>query len=467
MFLSPFLSLLIFSFPPRPCFSFLLALFFQYFDIFVTEKGLRHVFTALDYQHRNSIGGEDLWRLAFVETLEKPRGHGEGNESDVPLSAMVAGGGGGGGLSHDHKDVRRPSLLKAGSIRHPKGSLSLSGKQISGKFALALGQGLGGLMSIAVKHTGTGGSVRVHSDTHEEEGEHDSRSRSPPPPHLQEEEEEESQHAVSNTNTNTSTSNTNKNLSQPNDVNPNAHTTTPTTTVALSSRIPTKLTPLQEGVHDFESIPMSPKDTTPTACKTLPVVSVADVIEEKAGVTEGSVSVDRRMSGATELIELGGGSSHDSSCTPSGNLATNNNPDTHALDATGKGATILSAAVRDRQSSFSSSLPTTAATHTTTTTSSPDFVGQNVPVKLLTASGKYIKVMDSADTSQNPSQTSPVKSLTASQKMAMNLGWEPSFPTPTPTTLPPSSRMALPQHVMQAMALSGILYSDTFIPRPF
>ena len=418
-------------------------LFLQHFDIFVTEKGLRLLFTAVDYQHRNSIGGEDLWRLAFVETLEKPRGHGEGNESDVPLSAMVAGGtgggagGGGGGSTHDHKDVRRPSLLKAGSIRHPKGSLSLSGKQISGKFALALGQGLGGLMSIAVKHTGTGGSVRVHSDTHEEEGEHDSRSRSPPPSHLQQE-EEVSQHAISSTNTST-------HPSQPSAVNLNTHTTT-ATTITSSSRTPTKLTPLKE---DDSTTPVG--SPTPTTYKTIPVVVVAaDTAEEK--------------SGGTELIDVGGGSSHDSrgssyhtGSTPPGNLATNNNPDTHALDATGKGVTILSAAVRDRQSSFSSSLPTTAATHTTTTTtSSPDFVGQNAPVKLLTASGKYIKVMNSAESSQNPSQTSPVKSLTASQKMAMNFGWEPSFPTPTPTTLPPSSRMALPQHVMEAMTLSGI-----------
>ena len=45
-----------------------LATYSQYFDIFVTEKGLKHVFAAVDYQHRHTIGGEDLWRLAFVGT---------------------------------------------------------------------------------------------------------------------------------------------------------------------------------------------------------------------------------------------------------------------------------------------------------------------------------------------------------------------------------------------------------------
>ena len=117
--------------------------------------------------------------------MEKPRGHGEGSENDLPATATATAGGGGGvgggaGGSLVDKDVRRPSLLKAGSIRH-KNSLSFSGKQMSGKFATALGQGLGGLLGMAAGagHTSGGAqSQKVHSSTHDEEGEHDSPAQS-------------------------------------------------------------------------------------------------------------------------------------------------------------------------------------------------------------------------------------------------------------------------------------------------
>ena len=50
----------------------------QFFDIAVTERGLSMLFQGADFQNRKVVGGDDLWRLAFVETLEKPGGHGEG-----------------------------------------------------------------------------------------------------------------------------------------------------------------------------------------------------------------------------------------------------------------------------------------------------------------------------------------------------------------------------------------------------
>ena len=95
-----------------------------------------------------------------------------------------------------------------------------------------------------------------------------------------------------------------------------------------------------------------------------------------------------------------------------------------SLDATGKGAAILTAAVRDKSPSPSSSSLSLPSQHA----------------------------------SQNPSQNAPVNSLTASQKLAANVAWEPTFSSSSPTTttaLPAASRAPLPQHVVQAMALSG------------
>ena len=204
----------------------------------------------MDYQHRNSIGGGDLWRLAFIETLEKPRGHGEGSESDVPLSALTAGGGGwAGGGGHDSKDVRRPSLLKAGSIRHPKGSLSLSGKQISGKFL----QGIGGLIG-SIRHVHQSGVGIVYSSTHEEEEEHDSQS----PPVHQGEEMEHASISLPHTNTSTTTS-----PSHPNATNINNITITNSGTIPdPSSTRPTKLTPLKEGIDETQPTNPLSKDST-------------------------------------------------------------------------------------------------------------------------------------------------------------------------------------------------------------
>ena len=198
----------------------------------------------------------------FVETLEKPRGHGEGSESDIliPIAATTAGGGAGGGaggLSSDKKDVRRPSLLKAGSIRHPKGSLSLSGKQISGKFASALGQGLGGLgglLGMAGVHSG---SSPVHSIVHEEEGEQESNLLSNQHQyHHHQEELPQHSDRLSPSNTNNTTTSTSANTST-NNQNNNITTGSSVSTVVMSRS--TRLAPLKEG-PEF----MSPKEgTTP------------------------------------------------------------------------------------------------------------------------------------------------------------------------------------------------------------
>ena len=201
--------------------------------------------------------------------MEKPRGHGEGSENDLPATATAAGGGGvggGAGGSLVDKDVRRPSLLKAGSIRH-KNSLSFSGKQMSGKFASALGQGLGGLLGIAAGAGHTSGGVhsqKVHSSTHDEEGEHDSPAQSHAHSHPHDDEDEHLKHRQ--------TDNKYQDNKQNQDFLPPLGSKLPINSrdsfnsgsggVVLSRS--TKLTPLREEVM-HESLPMSPNDgATPT-----------------------------------------------------------------------------------------------------------------------------------------------------------------------------------------------------------
>ena len=148
--------------------------------------------------------------------------------------------------------------------------------------------------------------------------------------------------------------------------------------------------------------------------------------------------VVEEASSSTELMDHG--DTHSGSTPPNGSTGVvgklaQSASDTHALDSAGKGAAILTAAVRDIQSLPPSTLPPSSTT---------------LPV----VTGTGTNTRQSITAPVTASQDAPVNSLTASQKMAKNLGWEPSFPTPT--TLPSTTQsVLLPQHVVQAMALSG------------